>query len=241
MNIKKILIIPGIFSLFLILFVLSSCRSYSGDVITDDDVAKEALSSFNYEIIDKEQKTIRLISYESYITDVEVPGVVGTYTVVELAENLFFNEGISSVTLPDTITNIGKGCFANCTFKEVVIPDSVITIGSQAFYGCDKLKTITLSNSLTELSEGILESCDSLTEIIIPDNVEKINDKAFYFCGSLTKVVLPKNLKQIRPKAFVRLDSNGNFDLYYKGSEEQYNNNVIADPDNMVNVIYNYE
>ncbi len=241
MNIKKILIIPGIFSLFLALFILSSCNSNKGDTITDDDVAKEALVGFNYDIIDKENKTIRLTSYDSYITDVEVPGVVGTYTVVELAKNLFFNEGITSITLPNTITTIGSGCFTNCVFEEIVIPDSVNTIGSQAFFGCDNLKTITLSNSLTELSEGLFSSCDSLSEVVIPDNVEKINTKAFYHCNLLSKIVLPKKLKTIRPEAFIRLDSYGNYDVYYKGSEEQYNNNVIMVPDNMINVIYNYE
>lgn len=44
---------------------------------------------------------------------------------------------LTSITLPDTLTNIGGNAFRNCTsLTNVVIPETVENLGEYAFYGC---------------------------------------------------------------------------------------------------------
>ena len=48
--------------------------------------------------------------------------------------------GLTSVTIPDSVTSIGIKAFAGCTgLTSVTIPDSVTSIGERAFEGCNKL------------------------------------------------------------------------------------------------------
>ena len=43
--------------------------------------------------------------------------------------------GLTSVTIPESVTTIREGAFMNCTgLTSVTIPDGVTTIGSSAFY-----------------------------------------------------------------------------------------------------------
>ena len=48
--------------------------------------------------------------------------------------------GLTSVTIPDSVTSIGRSAFEGCTgLTSVTIPDSVTSIGYSAFGGCTRL------------------------------------------------------------------------------------------------------
>ncbi len=51
--------------------------------------------------------------------------------------------GITSVSIPDTVTNIGSNAFRHCTnIKSVFIPESVSFIGMEAFWDCGSIENI---------------------------------------------------------------------------------------------------
>ena len=66
----------------------------------------------------------------------------------------------SILTIPNIINNytvdkIGNGAFTRCTgITSVTIPDSVTEIGSEAFYGCTGLTSVTLPSQLKTIRGG---------------------------------------------------------------------------------------
>ena len=60
----------------------------------------------------------------------------------------FASGGLSSYTIPDSITHIGEYAFGGSTLYSITIPDNVKTIGEYAFSGCTNLRTITSLDSI---------------------------------------------------------------------------------------------
>ena len=58
-----------------------------------------------------------------------------------------------------------------------------------AFYDCDKLTSITISESVREIGDYAFSGCDNLTDITISKTVRKIGPYAFSSCSSLSEIV----------------------------------------------------
>ena len=59
-------------------------------------------------------------------------------------------------------------------------------IGELCFYYCEKLKAITLPDTLKSIGRGAFAHCSSLISITIPKSVEYIEIGAFDNCPKLT-------------------------------------------------------
>ena len=60
--------------------------------------------------------------------------------------------GLTSITIPNSVTWIGDDAFSGCTgLTSITIPNSVTSIGEQTFYGCTGLTSITIPNSVTSI------------------------------------------------------------------------------------------
>ncbi len=97
-----------------------------------------------------------------------IEGYTGTDSVIE----------IPSAINGKAVTEIGAEAFMeNNTITEVTIPSSVRTIHEDAFSWCQSLKTVNLSEGLTEIhSSFILTAIESIT---IPSTVKYLSEDAF--------------------------------------------------------------
>lgn len=124
---------------------------------------------------------------------------------------------ISSIILPDTITNIGMGVFVGCVeLTEITIPRSVTSIGSSAFSGCKNLLKTNYLGDIDSWVQIYFSSSDGnpvcysknlyINGKIVSnakiDLATKINGYAFAGCDSLTEVTIGGNVTSVGHFAF---------------------------------------
>jgi len=93
----------------------------------------------------------------------------------------------SAFTIPNGVTSIYWGAFGGSSLTSVNIPNSVTNIGRSAFNKCISLTSITIPNSVTSIGNSAFYYT-SLTSVTIGNGVTSIGDSAFYYCTSLTSV-----------------------------------------------------
>lgn len=133
------------------------------------------------------------------LTSVTIPN-----SVTSIGESVFsYCSGLTSVTISNNVTSIGELLFYFCTsLTSIYIPDRITEIGRCAFYGCSRLKSITLPNSLKSIGQDAFYNCTSMNSIIIPSSVTSIGENAFFACEGLTTITIPSSVKSIGKGAF---------------------------------------
>ncbi len=159
-------------------------------------------------------------------------------------------ENLKEITLPDSITELGPGCFDKTSITELIIPGKISSIGTKntyglngqylghfplekvvildgvkrieryAFKGYDKLKEITLPDSMTELGPGCFDQT-SIKELVIPGNISSIGTKHTYGLNGqhlghfpLEKLTILDGVKRIEQYAFKGYNELKEFNCY---------------------------
>lgn len=132
-----------------------------------------------------------------------------------------------SLEIPSTynglpVDTILTRAFENCSsLTSITIPNSVTNISWYAFLNCANLNSVNLPKELTVIPPFCFQNCSSLEEIIIPSSVTKIGEYAFDFCRSLTTITIPESVTIIEEAAFRNTDYltnyifNGDVPVYY--------------------------
>lgn len=104
--------------------------------------------------------------------------------------NAFFGcTGLTSISIPNSVTTIGDSAFFGCTgLTSISIPNSVTSIGGQAFQSCSGLTSVTIPNSVTTIGGSAFWFCSGLTSVTIGNSVEEIGESAFQNCYGLTNI-----------------------------------------------------
>ena len=146
--------------------------------------------------------------------------------MVKIEDYVFYNTGITSITIPDSVTSIGISSFSNCaslesatlgsgltkvdkwlfrncpSLKDVTLGENIQKVDNFAFAECGNLKTITIPDSVTSIGISAFEKCRSLDDVKLPNSLTTIDKNAFLDCDNLTNVTIPDSVTSIGNQAF---------------------------------------
>ena len=129
---------------------------------------------------------------------ITIPSQLGGYPVTVIESYSFAGcSGLTSVTIPDSVTSIGYQAFRDCSgLTSMTIPDSVTIIGSYALAGCSRLEEITLP--FVGSRRGNTGSFESLFGYIFAWYDTGDRQTQQYFSSSdCSTFYIPSNLKKV--------------------------------------------
>ena len=168
----------------------------------------------------------------NYTGSVTIPATVTyggvTYSVTKIGDNAFsYCSGLTSVTIPNSVTLIGGGAFAGTAWYDnqpdglvyagkvaygykgtmpentsISIVEGTLGVAQEAFAYCAGLTSVTIPNSVTEIGWSAFSGCSGLTSVTIGNSVTSIGYYAFSYCRGLTSVTIPNSVTSIGEAAF---------------------------------------
>ena len=149
-------------------------------------------------------------------------------SVEKIPSNLFCNcESLTSVTIGSNVTSIGDNAFLDCKgLVEINYNARAAECTEDSFGSGDGLK-VTFGDSVERIPNCIFQDCPGLTSVTIGSSATTIGHYAFNRCTGLTSIKIPESMTNIGYMAFS--GCTGLADVYYGGSERQWNAITIDD------------
>ena len=151
--------------------------------------------------------TITITGYTGPGGAVAIPSSISGVPVTSIGGFAFWGNGsgVTSVVIPDTVTNIQDGALSKGG-------------GVGTFFSCTSLTNVTIGTNVAYIGFGAFADCTSLTSIIIPDSVTSIGGFAFHACTSLTSVMIGKNVSSFGVSfGYVFADCTRLTSVYFQG------------------------
>ena len=134
---------------------------------------------------------IRVIASHAFADAYQMTGITIPDTVTRIEDAAFTGSGLTSVTVPESVTEFGEDVFFLCTkLTEASLPKSLKAIPSGTFSNCYKLRSFPCYVGMTGIGDTAFTDCSQLTDIEIPGSVNMIGRRAFMDCYSLSSVTI---------------------------------------------------
>ena len=164
--------------------------------------------------------TYKTTDYNTYSGDVVIPESVNhngvTYTVTAIdAEAFRSSSGLTSVTVPSTVTEIGMMAFYECDHLTRVDISSIeawckISFNYPECYSDDY--SPLFSNPLYYARHLFLNGVE-VTDLVIPNTIVTLNNYVFCNCEGLSSVTIPQSVRIINGNAFMDCKRLANVDI----------------------------
>ena len=199
----------------------------SGNTVTLSSIPTNSVSTLSASTYaNTSNYTAKLNEFEPKdgVATVIIPKFIGIsqdsdkYAVTELHSTFWGCSGLTTITIPNSVTSIGSGAFTNCSGLTSITVDSkntkyhsaenclIETTSKTLIAGC-KNSEIPSDGSVTSIGDSAFYGHWGLKSITIPDSVNSIEREAFASCWLLTSITIPDSVKSIGDSAFNECNS----------------------------------
>ena len=186
-------------------FVFAYCSNLSSVTISN---SVESIGSYAFENtpwLNSQPEGIVYVGKVAYMYKGYMPSntsVVLKEGTTTLQSNTFERcGGLTSISIPASLTNIGINAFRDCTSLATIIVDGansrydsrencnaiIETSNNSLIAGC---KNTVIPNSVTSIGNNAFYNCSGLTSLTIPGGVTSIGSGAFNNCNGLVSIVV---------------------------------------------------
>ena len=164
------------FVMFVVLMLMTTSSAMA------EEAKFEVIDGFRY-LLESDTKTATLL-----------PKMEGKYSGdIIIPEKVKGNDGVEYI-----VASLRASCFEGCSgLTSITIPSSITSIGDNCFYGCDGLTSITIPSSVTSLGDNCFLDCSGLTSITIPSSVTSLGETCFCGCSGLTSITIPSSVTSL--------------------------------------------
>ncbi|MBR3435290.1 MAG: leucine-rich repeat protein [Bacteroidales bacterium] len=152
---------------------------------------------------------------------------IKTFTFGDKVEDIPSNlcqgcKGITSITIPKSVSSVGNKAFANCRGLKDVIWKAEYCTGTHAFDGLPNIISFTFADGVKIVPAYVCQHLTGLTQIDLPETVESIGRSAFQGCQNLKTLSLCVEGKKVGVDAFNGCSSLSTIHNSYKRMEYGY-------------------
>lgn len=101
--------------------------------------------------------------------------------IMDIGEYAFcWCDGLTSISIPSTVTNIASGAFQSCLkIERLVLPENLMQIGSLSFYNCTGLTSVVVGSGVTKIDNGAFKKCVALSKIVFMGDAPALGSEVF--------------------------------------------------------------
>jgi sugar lactone lactonase YvrE len=179
-------------------------------------LARPAVAQAQYTVATNADNTLTITSYTGSGGAMTIPSTLYSLPVTGIGHEAFFEvSGLTSVTIPSSITNIAGDPFDDCIYLTTITVNSgnpAYTSAGGILFNKNQTALIqypphksgtsyTIPNGVITLGDGAFGESDYLTSVTIGTNVTSIGGAAF-FLTALTTIRIPSGVTKIGDYAF---------------------------------------
>ncbi len=116
-------------------------------------------------------------------------------TLKSISDRAFFmytHGGLIELTIPASVTKIGEKAFVDQNLTSVTVPETLTELGTYLFMGCTRLTTARVE--CAEIPAFCFVQCSSLCSLTLSRNVQKIGSHMINYCPSLKSITYEGSL-----------------------------------------------
>ena len=195
--------------------LLSHARVVHRDIETPTRILKDEINKVYY-YVDNTEKVF-LYSYDKTVTSINID--TDTTSINQFAFSFMGTSSLTSITIPDSVTNIGYSAFYGCTLTFVNVSgmekwcniefeneysNPLCNNNTKLYFDGNEVKIteLVIPAGVKEIKQYTFYNWVDLTSVTIPDGVTSIGNYAFASCIGLTTINIPNSVAGIGEYAF---------------------------------------
>nr|WP_027871616.1 leucine-rich repeat domain-containing protein [[Eubacterium] cellulosolvens] len=151
-------------------------------------------------------------------------------TVTSIGAYAFCNcTQVKNINLSSVLKHLGEGAFSSCGLTSITIPNSLTEILGATFSQCVNLQEVFFPDEwFGTMGYQAFAFCNNLKELHIPEGVKTLDGFIWYGCPKLKTLYLPHSLTYIGGlNERISITQPSISDVYYNGTEKRWKKTFV--------------